>query len=128
MNELNLFEVELDSPDDFLKVMETLTRIGIANEDTKTLFQTAHILHKRGRYYIIHFKEGFLLDGKKATLSEDDLKRRNAIISLLSDWSLITPLREIGPSSMDGVRVLSHASKSEWTLVQKYTLGKKTRS
>ena len=123
-----MLEVTLNEPDDFLKVRETLTRIGIASRKDKKLFQSCHILHKQGRYFIVHFKELFLLDGKKATLEEGDVARRNTITQLLSDWGLVNiidkskvedkaPLRQI--------KVVSFREKNEWELCPKYNIGVK---
>jgi len=123
-----MLEVTLNEPDDFLKVRETLTRIGIASRKENKLFQSCHILHKQGRYFIVHFKELFLLDGKKANLEESDLARRNTIATLLSDWGLVNlvdqsqakdkaPLRQI--------KIVSYREKSEWDLCQKYNIGTK---
>jgi hypothetical protein len=124
----DMLEITLNEPDDFLKVRETLTRIGIASRKEKKLFQSCHILHKQGRYFIVHFKELFLLDGKKANLEESDLARRNTIATLLSDWGLVNivdssqakdkaPLRQI--------KIVSYREKSEWNLCQKYNIGTK---
>lgn len=123
-----MLEITLNEPDDFLKVRETLTRIGIASRKENKLFQSCHILHKQGRYFIVHFKELFLLDGKKANLEESDLARRNTIATLLSDWGLVNlvdqsqakdkaPLRQI--------KIVSYREKSEWDLCQKYNIGTK---
>ena len=119
--------VTLASPDDFLKCKETLGRIGVANTKDLKLFQSCHILHKRGKYYIAHFKELFLLDHKPTNITEDDYKRRNLIVRLLSDWGLVTvddqtTIADKAP--MSAIKILSHGEKSKWTLVQKYSLGK----
>lgn len=121
-------EVTLKEADDFLKVRETLTRIGIASSRNKTLFQSCHILHKRGRYAIVHFKELFMLDGKEDNISEEDLLRRNLIVQLLDQWGLVkvvdpVKIEEVGPLSM--VTIVAHKQKSEWQLLSKYTVGKK---
>tara|TARA_X000001036_G_scaffold358393_1_gene340863 strand:- start:58 stop:477 length:420 start_codon:yes stop_codon:yes gene_type:complete len=124
-----MLEVTLREPDDFLKVRETLTRIGVASRKEKKLFQSCHILHKQGRYFIVHFKELFLLDGKKANLDETDIGRRNTITTLMSDWGLINiensamvenqaPLRQI--------KIIPFKEKNEWELCPKYNIGNKT--
>jgi hypothetical protein len=122
-----LIEVELSSPQDFLKIKETLTRIGVASNKSKRLFQTCHILHKRGRYYITHFKELFRLDGKSTNYSEDDVARRNTIISLLEEWSMLNilePHRVDAPRvNISKIKILKHYEKDEWELVQKYNIG-----
>lgn len=126
----SLVEVELKQDQDFLKVKETLTRIGVASRKTKTLFQSCHILHKRGKYYICHFKELFLLDGKNSNLSEQDITRRNAIVDALQSWGLLKvvdpkqiahPIESIGKVA----KVVPFKEKSEWELVAKYTIGNK---
>ena len=124
----SMVEVSLKEPDDFLKVRETLTRIGVASRKEKKLYQSCHILHKQGRYYIVHFKELFALDGKKANLSLNDVQRRNRIIQLLSDWGLVgivdaTDVVDVAPLSQ--IKVLSYKEKGEWTLESKYNIGKK---
>jgi hypothetical protein len=122
-------EVSLASPDDFLKVRETLTRIGIASEKNNILFQSCHILHKQGKYYIVHFKELFALDGKPTNLDEKDLQRRNTIAKLLSDWGLITLLEpepvlaDLAPMRL--IKIIAHKDKNDWDLQTKYTIGKK---
>jgi hypothetical protein len=121
-------EIILEKEDDFLKVRETLSRIGVASKKDKTLYQSCHILHKQGRYFITHFKELFALDGKEADLTENDLKRRNAIAKLLSDWGLVKLLdksieEELAPMSQ--IKILSFKEKDEWTLVTKYNIGRK---
>mgnify|MGYP003326861666 CR=1 FL=1 len=127
-SEEDMVEVLLKEPDDFLKVRETLTRIGVASRKEKKLYQSCHILHKKGKYYIVHFKELFALDGKKTNLSLNDVQRRNRIIQLLSDWGLITV---INPESIEDVaplnqiKVLSFKDKDEWTLESKYNIGRK---
>ncbi len=122
-----MIEIDLKNEDDFLKIKETLTRIGIASTKNKTLFQSCHILHKRGKYYIVHFKELFALDGKYTDLSEMDIARRNKIISLLEEWGLLSIKNpeQIGnlKSSISQIRILSHKEKTDWQLVPKYNLG-----
>ena len=121
-------EVNLKEPDDFLKVRETLTRIGVASRKEKKLFQSCHILHKKGQYYIVHFKELFALDGKKANLSENDVQRRNRIIKLLSDWGLIQIVREDAikdAAPLSQIKVIAYKDKQDWTLESKYNIGKK---
>lgn len=123
-----MVEVILNEPDDFLKVRETLTRIGVASRKEKKLYQSCHILHKQGRYYIVSFKELFALDGKHANLTVNDVQRRNRIIRLLSDWDLITVINsdkilDIAP--LNQIKVLSYKEKGEWQLEQKYNIGKK---
>jgi len=125
----SLVEVTLNNPDDFLKVRETLTRIGVASKKEKTLYQSCHILHKQGRYYIVHFKELFALDGKPSNITESDVARRNTIIKLLKEWELV----EINePDSVENptapisqIKVLPFKDKEEWTLTAKYNIGKK---
>ena len=124
----DMVEVSLTEPDDFLKVRETLTRIGVASRKEKKLYQSCHILHKQGRYYIVHFKELFALDGKKANLSLNDVQRRNRIIQLLSDWGLVGIVNapdvvDVAPLSQ--IKVLSYKDKNGWTLESKYNIGKK---
>ena len=123
-----MVEVLLNEPDDFLKVRETLTRIGVASRKEKKLYQSCHILHKQGKYYIVHFKELFALDGKRANLSVNDVQRRNRIIQLLSDWGLITIkdaelVTDIAP--LNQIKVISYKDKSNWILETKYNIGKK---
>ena len=122
-----MLEVRLNEPDDFLKVRETLSRIGVASRKDNTLFQSCHILHKQGKYYIVHFKELFALDGKDTNLSENDIARRNTIANLLSDWGLIdvigTSIIEAAPLSQ--IKVISFKEKGEWKLETKYNIGKK---
>ena len=125
-----MIEVTLNEPDDFLKVRETLTRIGVASRKEKKIYQSCHILHKQGRYYIVHFKELFALDGKSANLSINDVQRRNRIITLLSDWGLITILRPeqiIDVAPLNQIKVLSNKDKGDWTLETKYNIGKKKK-
>jgi len=122
----HMLEVGLKEPDDFLKVRETLSRIGVASRKEKKLYQSCHILHKQGRYYIVHFKELFALDGKNTNLSENDVARRNTIANLLKDWGLINVLGDttvVAPLSQ--IKVLSFREKNEWTLETKYNIGKK---
>ena len=122
----HMLEVGLNEPDDFLKVRETLSRIGVASRKERTLYQSCHILHKQGRYYIVHFKELFALDGKKTNLSENDIARRNTIAKLLMDWGLISVLGEITEvAPLSQIKVLSFKEKGEWTLETKYNIGKK---
>ena len=123
-----MIEVKLNEPDDFLKVRETLTRIGVASRKEKKLYQSYHILHKQGKYYIVHFKELFALDGKFANLTVNDVQRRNRITRLLADWGLISVVKEddiqdIAP--LNQIKVLPYKDKSLWTLEQKYNIGKK---
>ena len=125
----DMLEVTLTQPDDFLKVRETLTRIGVASRKDKTLFQSCHILHKQGKYYIVHFKELFALDGKKATLINNDIQRRNTIAILLQDWKLIDIVNKESATSnkapLSQIKVLPFKEKKEWTLSAKYNIGKK---
>jgi hypothetical protein len=121
-------EIFLEKEDDFLKVRETLSRIGVASKKDKTLYQSCHILHKQGRYFITHFKELFALDGKEADLSDNDLKRRNAIAKLLEDWGLLKLLDksisdDVAPMSQ--IKILSFKEKDDWSLVTKYNIGRK---
>ena len=135
MNELdnnwhpeNMLEVQLKEPDDFLKVRETLTRIGVASRKDKKLFQSCHILHKQGRYFIVHFKELFALDGKEANLTDNDVERRNTIAQLLSDWGLIAVINTTiaeKKAPLSQIKVLSFKEKGEWDLQAKYNIGKK---
>ena len=123
-----MVEVSLGEPDDFLKVRETLTRIGVASRKEKKLYQSCHILHKQGRYFIVHFKELFALDGKRANLTVNDVQRRNRIAQLLSDWGLIKILKEeqiqdIAP--LNQIKVLSYKDKGDWILETKYNIGRK---
>jgi len=124
----DMVEVNLKEPDDFLKVRETLTRIGVASRKEKKLFQSCHILHKKGQYYIVHFKELFALDGKKANLSENDVQRRNRIIKLLSDWGLVEIVKEDAvkdAAPLSQIKVIAYKEKGEWILESKYNIGKK---
>ena len=123
-----MVEVQLNEPDDFLKVRETLTRIGVASRKEQKLYQSCHILHKQGRYFIVHFKELFALDGKHANLTDNDIQRRNRITQLLSDWGLIEVVKaesiaDIAP--LNQIKVLSFKEKDKWTLETKYNIGKK---
>ena len=122
----HMLEVGLKEPDDFLKVRETLSRIGVASRKEKKLYQSCHILHKQGRYFIVHFKELFALDGKNTNLSVNDISRRNTITNLLKDWGLVTVIGEIGElAPLSQIKVLSFAEKTDWTLETKYNIGKK---
>ena len=123
-----MVEVKLNEPDDFLKVRETLTRIGVASRKEKKLYQSCHILHKQGKYYIVHFKELFALDGKYANLTVNDVQRRNRIARLLADWGLISvvdedSIQDIAP--LNQIKVLPYKDKNDWILEQKYNIGKK---
>lgn len=124
-----LIEIILVKEDDFLKVRETLTRIGIASPKDKKLYQSCHILHKRGKYYIVHFKELFALDGKTTNFSEEDKGRRNTIVKLLSDWGLLQIVDkskiEDPQTTINQIKIISHKDKDEWELVAKYNIGKK---
>ena len=121
-----MLEVTLNEPDDFLKVRETLSRIGVASRKERTLYQSCHILHRRGRYFITHFKEMFEIDGKQTNLSENDLQRRNTIAKLLKDWRLVNIVSELGETApLSQIKVLSYKEKNEWTLQTKYSIGKK---
>jgi hypothetical protein len=124
----DMVEVTLNEPDDFLKVRETLTRIGVASRKEKKIYQSCHILHKQGKYYIVHFKELFALDGKNTNLSVNDIQRRNRIIQLLSDWGLIEvvnaeAIADVAP--LNQIKVLAFKEKDEWTLESKYNIGRK---
>lgn len=130
MVDLSTFvEVKLDEDDDFLKVKETLTRIGVSSRKEKVLYQSCHILHKQGRYYITHFKELFALDGKPANISENDIQRRNAIANLLEEWGLVTILNprvmEDNIAPIHQIKIISYREKHEWDLISKYNIGKK---
>ena len=121
-----MLEISLKEPDDFLKVRETLSRIGVASRKERKLYQSCHILHKQGRYYIVHFKELFALDGKETNLSENDIARRNTIAKLLDDWDLVEVLGNAEPvAPLSQIKVLSYREKEEWTLETKYNIGKK---
>lgn len=124
----DMLEVTLKEPDDFLKIRETLTRIGVASRKDNKLYQSCHILHKQGRYFIVHFKELFLLDGKPSNLLENDIHRRNTIATLMSDWGLITILDNINPehiAPLRQIKVISHKDKNQWELCPKYNIGNK---
>ena len=126
-----MLEVVLNEPDDFLKVRETLTRIGVASRKEKKLYQSCHILHKQGKYFIVHFQELFALEGKRANLTINDVQRRNRITRLLADWGLITIVQEgsvtdIAP--LNQIKVLSYKDKGDWILEQKYNIGKKNKT
>ena len=132
MNEISwkpdqMLEVSLKEPDDFLKVRETLSRIGVASRKDKKLFQSTHILHKQGKYYIVHFKELFALDGKDTNISENDIARRNTIANLLSDWGLINVVGKsvVEAAPLSQIKVISFKEKNEWLLETKYNIGKK---
>ena len=122
-----MLEVGLKEPDDFLKVRETLSRIGVASRKNKTLFQSCHILHKQGKYYIVHFKELFALDGKDTNISENDIARRNTIANLLTDWGLVKVVKEsdVEAAPLSQIKVISFKEKNEWTLETKYNIGNK---
>ena len=122
----DMLEVSLSEPDDFLKVRETLSRIGVASRREKKLWQSCHLLHKKGKYYIVHFKELFVLDGKKSSLTENDIERRNTIAGLLSDWGLVGLIGNAEPKApLSQIKVLSFGEKNDWILEQKYNIGKK---
>ena len=130
INQNSMVEVLLENDDDFLKVRETLTRIGVASKKDMTLYQSCHILHKQGKYYLVHFKELFALDGKQADLTDNDLERRNTIAKLLSDWGLINILDKdmyLATAPLSQIKVLSYKEKDEWTLQSKYNIGKKSQ-
>ena len=121
-----MFEVLLKEPDDFLKIRETLSRIGVASRKERKLYQSCHILHKQGKYYIVHFKELFALDGKETNLSENDIARRNTISKLLGDWGLVIVKGELEPiAPLSQIKIISFKEKDEWTLETKYNIGKK---
>ena len=125
-----MVEVLLNEPDDFLKVRETLTRIGVASRKEKKIYQSCHILHKQGRYFLVHFKELFALDGKHANLTQNDIQRRNRIVQLLVDWGLIgivdvVKIKDIAP--LNQIKVLAYKDKGDWILEQKYNIGKKSK-
>jgi hypothetical protein len=125
----DLVEVLLEEKDDFLKVRETLTRIGLASKKDNTLYQSCHILHKQGKYYIVHFKELFALDGKETDLTENDIARRNTIVNLLAEWELVKIVNKDQTKdpivSMSQVKIIPYKEKDEWNLVTKYSIGKK---
>jgi hypothetical protein len=124
-----LIEVRINNDDDFLKIRETLTRIGVASRKDKTIYQSCHILHKQGRYYIVHFKELFALDGKPSNFGEDDRGRRNTIANLISEWGLVELIdknKSAEPvTPLSQIKILPHREKDEWNLVAKYNIGKK---
>lgn len=124
-----MVEVSLRNPEDFLKVRETLTRIGVASRKDQVLYQSCHILHKQKRYFIVHFKKLFALDGKPTNFTQDDMMRRNTIVNLLAEWGLVElvspPAREEDVAPISQIKVLSHKEKSDWTLEAKYSIGKK---
>lgn len=127
-NASSMVEVTLKQPDDFLKVRETLTRIGVASRSEKKLYQSCHILHKQGKYYIVSFKELFLLDGKTSDFSDNDMQRRNRITKLLSDWGLVDVVQEEtieNLCTMSQIKIIPHKEKSEWELIPKYQIGSK---
>ena len=122
----DMLEIVLKEPDDFLKVRETLSRIGVASRKDRKLYQSCHILHKQGKYYLVHFKELFALDGKETNLSENDIARRNTIGKLLSDWGLVTLKGEVDPvAPLSQIKIISFKEKNEWILEPKYNIGKK---
>mgnify|MGYP003341896101 CR=1 FL=1 len=121
-------EISISNPDDFLKIRETLTRIGIASRKDNTLYQSCHILHKKGRYFIVHFKELFILDGKPSDLTTNDLQRRNTIAKLLQDWNLLkilNPVEELVFAPLSQIKIIPFKDKESWSLVPKYNIGKK---
>ena len=121
-----MLEIKLGEPDDFLKIRETLSRIGVASRKERKLYQSCHILHKQGRYYIVHFKELFALDGKATNLSQNDIERRNTIAGLLEDWGLVEVLGLSEPRApLSQIKIISYKEKEEWTLETKYNIGKK---
>jgi hypothetical protein len=126
-----LVEVTLPNPDNFLKVRETLSRIGVASKKDKTLYQSCHILHKQGRYYIVHFKQLFLLDGKQSDFVEDDRARLNTIANLLAEWELVSLVDEnksaVPVAPLSQIKIISHKEKIDWNLVAKYNIGKKRK-
>ena len=124
----DMVEVTLRQPDDFLKVRETLTRIGVASRSENKLYQSCHILHKQGKYYIVHFKELFLLDGKESNFSDNDLQRRNKITRLLSEWGLLSVVDDAKveeSSSISQIKIIPHREKKDWELIPKYSIGSK---
>ncbi len=127
-NPKHMLEITLNEPDDFLKIRETLTRIGVASRKDNKLFQSCHILHKQGRYFIVHFKELFLLDGKKSNLEENDLARRNTIATLMSDWGLVTIVsgQSLEPlAALRQIKIIPFKEKVKWELCPKYNIGNK---
>ena len=129
LNLEDLIEVRLAEPDDFLKVKETLSRIGVASKKEKTLYQSCHILHKQGKYYIVHFKELFALDGKLSTITENDIQRRNAIANLLEEWGLLKivdyDIVEHNMAPIHQIKIIAFKEKDDWELIAKYNIGKK---
>ena len=122
----DMLEVTLNEPDDFLEVRETLSRIGVASRKEKKLYQSCHLLHKKGKYYVVHFKELFALDGKKSSLTDNDIERRNTIAALLSDWDLVGMVGVPEPKApLSQIKILSFKEKDEWVLETKYNIGKK---
>jgi|TARA_B100000424_G_scaffold18726_1_gene13487 hypothetical protein len=122
----DMLEVRLKEPDDFLKIRETLSRIGVASRKERKLYQSCHILHKQGRYYIVHFKELFALDGKETNLSDNDIARRNTITKLLKDWELVEVVGELNDlAPLSQIKIISFKEKDEWNLETKYNIGKK---
>jgi hypothetical protein len=123
----DMLEVTLNEPDDFLKVRETLTRIGVASRKDKKLYQSCHILHKQGRYFIVHFKELFLLDGKKSNLEENDIARRNTIATLMSDWGLVQMAKKetLDCAPLRQIKIIPFKEKTQWELCPKYNIGNK---
>jgi hypothetical protein len=121
-----MLEIRIKEPDDFLKVRETLSRIGVASRKEKTLYQSCHILHKQGKYYIVHFKELFALDGKDTNITENDIARRNTIANLLSDWGLVSVVGTCDPKApLSQIKIIGFKEKEEWNLETKYNIGKK---
>jgi hypothetical protein len=121
-----MLEIILGQPDDFLKIRETLTRMGVASKKDSRLYQSCHILHKQGRYFITHFKELFLLDGKPSNLTENDISRRNTIVTLMSDWGLLETVKSIGNTApLNQIKIISHKDKAQWELCPKYNIGVK---
>tara|TARA_X000000368_G_scaffold110881_1_gene86288 strand:- start:5974 stop:6393 length:420 start_codon:yes stop_codon:yes gene_type:complete len=126
--EYSPLEVSLNDPEDFLKVRETLSRIGVASKKDKVLYQSCHILHKKGRYFITHFKELFALDGKEADFQDNDLQRRNTIAKLLSDWGLVNIISDVTDfAPLSQIKIISFKEKGEWELIPKYNIGKKVK-
>ena len=120
----DMLEITLNEPDDFLKIRETLTRIGVASKKDAKLYQSCHILHKQGRYFITHFKELFLLDGKPSNLTENDLRRRNTIVKLMDDWGLLETVSPVGEvAALNQIKIISHKDKADWELCPKYNIG-----
>ena len=130
LNIEDLVEVTLNDPEDFLKIRETLTRIGVSSKKEKKLYQSCHILHKRGKYYIVHFKELFKLDGKPSDFSDNDRARRTAIVNLLEEWKLVdVPVKDVmDPAPLSQIKIISHREKGEWELVPKYNIGRKNKN